>query len=65
MACNPFAFIFWGLVLILVSFWVAGFCAMWYIWIYCCSAWISACGEFADILLQGVQFPYYCASKMC
>ncbi|KRF94050.1 uncharacterized protein Dmoj_GI25842 [Drosophila mojavensis] len=61
---NPLWFIFWLIVLILISFFVAIIGAFFYIWAYllaqCCSCFRSA----ADFFLKWLQFPGYSAAAM-
>ncbi|EFA08365.1 hypothetical protein TcasGA2_TC006008 [Tribolium castaneum] len=61
---NPINLILWLLVLIFISFWVAAICAGFYIIVHPLSVCIKPLTEIADLLLQGVQFPHYCAEKM-
>ncbi|KAL1494349.1 hypothetical protein ABEB36_009961 [Hypothenemus hampei] len=61
---NVVLSIIWLLILIFISFWVAGFCAGLYIIIHPLSVCIPPLTGLADILLQAVQFPHYCAEKM-
>lgn len=82
---NPLWFIIWLVLLIFLSFFVAAFCAGWYIIIYpitVCIPGLSVSGfvdsrkplimttfyfyfqGITDLLLQGIQFPHYCASGM-
>ncbi|KAK9700363.1 hypothetical protein QE152_g31293 [Popillia japonica] len=61
---NPVYSILWFLILIIISFFVAGFCAGWYILIHPLSVCINPLTGLADLLLSGVQFPHYCAEKM-
>lgn len=56
--------IIWFIILIFLAFFVAGFCAGFYIIIYPLTVCIPALSGITDILLQGVQFPHYCAEKM-
>ncbi|KAH8243658.1 uncharacterized protein [Drosophila kikkawai] len=61
---NPLWFIFWLLVFWFVSFFVAFFCAFFYIWVYAFASCIPALTGISEILLQGVQFPFYCGKAM-
>lgn len=56
--------IIWLLILIIVSFWIAGICAGLYIIVHPLSVCLEPLAGFAEILLSGVQFPHYCAEKM-
>ncbi|CAG9767402.1 unnamed protein product [Ceutorhynchus assimilis] len=56
--------IIWLLILIFISFFVAGFCAGFYILIFALTVCLPPLSGLSDILLQGVQFPHYCADKM-
>ncbi|ENN81711.1 hypothetical protein D910_08762 [Dendroctonus ponderosae] len=56
--------IIWLLILFFISFFVAGFCAFFYIIVHPLSVCIPPLSGLSDILLQGVQFPHYCADKM-
>ncbi|XP_030757156.1 uncharacterized protein LOC115883022 [Sitophilus oryzae] len=56
--------IIWLIILIFLSFFVAAFCAGFYILFHCLSVCIPPLQGLADLLLQGVQFPHYCAEKM-
>ncbi|KAI5646952.1 hypothetical protein NE865_01207 [Phthorimaea operculella] len=54
----------WFLILVFISFNVAGIASYFYIFVYPCSICCPGCTPFADILLRGVQFPGYCAQAM-
>lgn len=64
MGSNPVWFVIWLLVLIFISFEVAGICAFFYIIILPITVCIPDLSVFTDLLLKGVQFPYYCAKAM-
>ncbi|KAH8402596.1 hypothetical protein KR215_003060 [Drosophila sulfurigaster] len=61
---NPLWFIFWLLVFWIVSLAVAFFCAFFYIVIYALVVCVPGLANVAEILLQGLQFPHYCAKAM-
>ncbi|KAH8359623.1 hypothetical protein KR093_007938 [Drosophila rubida] len=61
---NPLWFIFWLLVFWIVSLPVACFCAFFYIIVYAIVVCIPGLSNIAEILLQAVQFPHYCAKAM-
>ncbi|EDV93224.1 uncharacterized protein LOC6563029 [Drosophila grimshawi] len=61
---NPIWFVFWLLVLWFVSLVVAFFCSFLYIILYTLVVCIPGLSGVSDILLQGVQFPHYCAQAM-
>ncbi|XP_037940783.1 uncharacterized protein LOC119683769 [Teleopsis dalmanni] len=61
---NPIWFIFWLLVLIFISFWVAFIAAWFYIFVYVLVVCCSGLSGLTDMLLQIVQFPHYCAQAM-
>ncbi|CAG0925788.1 unnamed protein product [Notodromas monacha] len=61
---NCFNGLLWLLILFFFSFYLAGFCAWWYVIILPCSACIDSCTPLSDKLLKGVQFPYFCAKCM-
>ncbi|KAJ9582454.1 hypothetical protein L9F63_003147 [Diploptera punctata] len=61
---SPLWFIIWLLILIFISFEVAGFCAFFYIFLYPVTVCIPDLSALTDFLLKGVQFPYYCAKGM-
>ncbi|KAF2886300.1 hypothetical protein ILUMI_19874 [Ignelater luminosus] len=61
---NPVNSILWLLILIFISFFVAGFCAFWYIILHPLSVCIPPLKGLTDILLAGIQFPHHCAEKM-
>ncbi|CAH2002232.1 unnamed protein product [Acanthoscelides obtectus] len=56
--------IIWLLILFFISFFVAGFCAGFYIIVHPLSVCLPPLTSLAELLLQGVQFPHYCADKM-
>jgi energy-coupling factor transporter transmembrane protein EcfT len=61
---NPLTLILWLVVLICFSYFVAGFCAFIYIWVYPLTVCFPALKDISDLMLQGLQFPHYCAEKM-
>ncbi|EDW59280.1 uncharacterized protein LOC115761258 [Drosophila novamexicana] len=61
---NPVWFIFWLLVFWIISLAVAFFCAFFYIVIYTLVVCIPGLSGISDVLLQGLQFPHYCAKAM-
>ncbi|CAG9860705.1 unnamed protein product [Phyllotreta striolata] len=56
--------IVWLIILILVSFWIAGICAGFYIIVHPLSVCLPPLTSLAELLLSGIQFPHYCADKM-
>lgn len=57
--------IIWFLILIFIAiFLVAPICASLYILIHPLSVCIEPLTGISDALLQGIQFPHYCAKKM-
>ncbi|KAG5889972.1 hypothetical protein JTB14_020260 [Gonioctena quinquepunctata] len=56
--------ILWLLVLIFISFWIAGICAGFYIIVHPLSVCIPPLSGLSDFLLTVVQFPHHCAQKM-
>ncbi|XP_023025071.2 uncharacterized protein [Leptinotarsa decemlineata] len=56
--------IIWFIILIVVSFWIAGFCAGLYIFVHPLSVCIPPLSGLSDFLLTVIQFPHYCAKKM-
>ncbi|VEN53106.1 unnamed protein product [Callosobruchus maculatus] len=61
---NVIYSIIWLLILFFISFFVAGFCAGFYIIVHPLSVCLPPLTSLAELLLQGVQFPHYCAEKM-
>ncbi|XP_037913179.1 uncharacterized protein LOC119652884 [Hermetia illucens] len=61
---NPLWFIVWLIVLIIIAFPVAAFCAGWYILVYALTVCIPGLSGLSDLLLQGAQFAHYCAQAM-
>ncbi|XP_013119099.1 uncharacterized protein LOC106096086 [Stomoxys calcitrans] len=61
---NPIWFIFWLLVFVFISFFVAFFCAAFYIVLLIFTTCIPGLTSITDLLLQCLQFPYYCAKAM-
>ncbi|CAG4970823.1 unnamed protein product [Parnassius apollo] len=61
---NVIFSIIWLLVLIFVSFWIAGIAAGFYIIILPFTVCIEALSGLTDFLLSVVQFPKYCAQAM-
>jgi len=64
MGGNPLWVIIWLLILIFISFFVAGFCAFFYIYILPITVCVPDLSAFTDVMLKGVQFPFYCAKAM-
>lgn len=64
MGSSILWFIIWLLILIFISFEVAGFCSFFYIFILPITVCIPDLSAITDLLLKGVQFPYYCAKAM-
>ncbi|XP_052867638.1 uncharacterized protein LOC128273658 [Anopheles cruzii] len=56
--------IIWLIVLIVVGFWVALFCAGWYVLIYPLTVCIPDVSVVSDFLLLGAQFTHFCAKSM-
>uniref|UniRef100_A0A182VQB3 Uncharacterized protein n=1 Tax=Anopheles minimus TaxID=112268 RepID=A0A182VQB3_9DIPT len=56
--------IIWLIVLVVVGFWVALFCAGWYVFVYPLTVCVPQLSGISDILLAGVQFTHYCAKSM-
>ncbi|ETN63068.1 uncharacterized protein LOC126573045 [Anopheles aquasalis] len=56
--------IIWLIVLIVVGFWVAFFCAGWYVLIYPLTVCIPDVSVVSDFLLLGAQFTHWCAKAM-
>ncbi|KAK4877148.1 hypothetical protein RN001_009654 [Aquatica leii] len=54
----------WLLILIFISFWVAGFCFYFYVLLYTLAVCITALNGICETLLAGIQFPHYCAEQM-
>ncbi|KAK9885331.1 hypothetical protein WA026_010831 [Henosepilachna vigintioctopunctata] len=61
---NPIQVILWLIILIFLSFWLAGICAFCYIIVYFFEACLPALKDISDLLLQGVQLPNICAKKV-
>lgn len=56
--------IIWLLVLIIVAFWISGFCAFWYIILYPLTVCVPDLSVVTDFLLKIVQFPHYCELRI-
>ncbi|CAL4144064.1 unnamed protein product, partial [Meganyctiphanes norvegica] len=56
--------IIWGVLLFLAAMWVAGFCAWWYIMLLPFIVCIPQAAFVTEVLLRGVQLPYFCAWNM-
>ncbi|KAJ8728628.1 hypothetical protein PYW07_006324 [Mythimna separata] len=56
--------IIWFIILIFVSFWVAGICAGIYIIVLPFTVCVEALSGLTDFLLSVIQFPRYCAQAM-
>ncbi|PZC86108.1 hypothetical protein B5X24_HaOG213066 [Helicoverpa armigera] len=56
--------IIWALILIFISFWIAGIAAGIYIIVLPFTVCIEALTGLTDFLLAVVQFPRYCAQAM-
>ncbi|XP_077288202.1 uncharacterized protein LOC143912732 [Arctopsyche grandis] len=56
--------IVWLIILIFVTFWLAGFCAFFYIILLPFTACFDFLQPLADLLLQGIQTPLACTKAM-
>jgi hypothetical protein len=61
---SPIFSLIWLLILIFLSFWIAGIAAGLYVIVYCIEACVPDIKVLSEILLKGVQFPHYCAKQM-
>ncbi|XP_055851247.1 uncharacterized protein LOC129915638 isoform X2 [Episyrphus balteatus] len=61
---NPIWAIFWLIIFFFISFVVAGFSAFCYVFLYVLVVCIPGLSGVTDILLQGIQFPHFCAKAM-
>lgn len=64
MSGNLFNGLFWLLVLVLLSWWVACLCFFPYVVCSVLTPCIPALKPLADILLKGVSFPAMCSDNM-
>lgn len=56
--------IFWLLVLVFISFWLAAICFPIYVIVSVVAACIPALKDFSELLLKGVTFPATCSKNM-
>ncbi|CAG0920352.1 unnamed protein product [Notodromas monacha] len=63
-SANGLNMLLWFLVLIFLGFWVASFCAGWYILISPCTVCVEGFTPLSDTLLKGVKLPHFCATHM-
>ncbi|XP_058116438.1 uncharacterized protein LOC131288609 [Anopheles ziemanni] len=61
---NPLWSVIWLIVLIVVGFWVAFFCAGWYVIFYPLTVCVPDISVVSDFLLMGAQFTHFCAKSM-
>ncbi|KAL1494348.1 hypothetical protein ABEB36_009960 [Hypothenemus hampei] len=54
----------WLLILIFVSFFVASFCSSFYIILLPLTVCFGDLKPVTNFLLQGLQFPHYCATRV-
>ena len=59
--CNG---LFWLILLVFVSWWIACLCFPFYVFIGILSACIPSLEKFADVFLKGVKFPALCSKNM-
>ncbi|CRK88119.1 CLUMA_CG001904, isoform A [Clunio marinus] len=57
-------FIIWLVILLIFSFWIAGFIAFFYIILYPITVCIPDLSVVTDFLLKCIQFPKICAENM-
>ncbi|KAJ6639173.1 hypothetical protein Bhyg_11913, partial [Pseudolycoriella hygida] len=60
---NPLWFILW-LIILIIAFPIAGFCAGWYILLYPLTVCIPAISGLTDLLHQGIQLTHLAAKSM-
>ena len=64
MSGNLFNGLFWLIVLVLLSWWIACFCFVPYVIVSVITPCIPGLKPLADILMAGVMFPYKCSDNM-
>ncbi|XP_054287154.1 uncharacterized protein LOC129003001 [Macrosteles quadrilineatus] len=64
MASDLFNGLFWLLVLIFLSFWVASICFPFYVIVSVLVPCIPGLKSVSDLLLAGVMFPFKCSDNM-
>lgn len=56
--------IFWFMILLYLAYWVAFFCAFWYILLLAFVPFLPALKNIEDGLHKGVRMPYLCSDNM-
>ncbi|EEC12575.1 secreted protein, putative [Ixodes scapularis] len=64
MALRVLWTIFWFLVLVYFSYWIAFFCAFWYILLLAFVPFMPALKNVEESLHKGVRMPYLCSDNM-
>ncbi|XP_026292685.1 uncharacterized protein LOC113217057 [Frankliniella occidentalis] len=64
MSGNLFNGLFWLLVLVFLSWWIACLCFFPYVVVSVLTPCLPALKPLSDILLKGVSFPFMCSDNM-